>query len=180
MKHRTSLAVLGVLSYEPATGYDIRKFLEETTSVFWKESYGQIYPTLLSLESAGRIKLLESKGDKRDKKMYAITDAGRSELSRWIRSRDFTLKPGRNELLLKIFFSTKEDTHWLIPQVQDYEAQLVRQTGIYAGFRDSMQADGFPADRRALITATIVFGEQAVAMQLHWCHETLAILETID
>jgi DNA-binding PadR family transcriptional regulator len=39
---RTRNAVLGVLACGSSTGYDIRKLPSETTSHFWKESYGQI------------------------------------------------------------------------------------------------------------------------------------------
>jgi hypothetical protein len=40
----TPYAILGLLSIEPMSGYDIRANLEESLAHFWSESYGQIYP----------------------------------------------------------------------------------------------------------------------------------------
>ncbi|MDH3629255.1 MAG: PadR family transcriptional regulator, partial [Acidobacteriota bacterium] len=39
-------AVLGILTLEPMSGYDIKKFIETSVAHFWRESYGNIYPLL--------------------------------------------------------------------------------------------------------------------------------------
>ena len=41
-ENKSKYAVMGVLSICPASGYDIKKFMECSTSNFWSESYGQI------------------------------------------------------------------------------------------------------------------------------------------
>ena len=46
---KSKYAILGMLSIEPMSGYDIKKEIEESISNFWTESYGQIYPVLKSL-----------------------------------------------------------------------------------------------------------------------------------
>ena len=46
---KSKYAILGMLSIEPMSGYDIKKEIEENISNFWTESYGQIYPVLKSL-----------------------------------------------------------------------------------------------------------------------------------
>jgi PadR family transcriptional regulator AphA len=48
----TPFAILGLLSIEPMSGYDIRRNLDESLSYFWSESYGQIYPSLKKLEAS--------------------------------------------------------------------------------------------------------------------------------
>ncbi|NBC30055.1 MAG: hypothetical protein GVY29_08710 [Spirochaetes bacterium] len=69
---RPRKAVLGVLAYGPSTGYEIRKLLSDTTSHFWKESYGQIYPTLEELRNEGLIEVLTHETTGRETRRFAI------------------------------------------------------------------------------------------------------------
>ena len=39
---KSKYAILGMLSIEPMSGYDIKKEVEKSISNFWTESYGQI------------------------------------------------------------------------------------------------------------------------------------------
>ena len=49
----TARVILGLLSFEPRTGYDIKRVTDRSTRFFWGASYGQIYPELRRLEAAG-------------------------------------------------------------------------------------------------------------------------------
>jgi len=42
----TARAILGVLSFGPSSGYDIKAFVDGTLRFFWAASYGSIYPEL--------------------------------------------------------------------------------------------------------------------------------------
>lgn len=57
-------------------GYDLMKELEDRSGGMWRPSPGSIYPTLQLLEDEGLLKAEEQDG----KRVYAITDAGRTEL----------------------------------------------------------------------------------------------------
>jgi len=52
-ENKSRYALLGMLSYMPMSGYDLRKFIESSTSNFWSESYAQIYPMLKQLTREG-------------------------------------------------------------------------------------------------------------------------------
>ena len=54
-KQSTDFALLGLLSIEPMSGYDIRQNFQESLNFFWNESYGQIYPALKRLLARGFI-----------------------------------------------------------------------------------------------------------------------------
>lgn len=84
-KTNTMFAVLGILSLGPHTGYDIKQHMEQSTSYFWNENYGQIYPSLAELLDRKDIavEVIRQKG-KPDKKLYSITDQGRQTLSDWL------------------------------------------------------------------------------------------------
>ncbi len=79
--------LLGLLSEEPATGYDLARRLEEEVAPLWRAEISQIYPALDGLRRAGfaRSKVLgPERGPRRH--LYRITAAGRRELRRWVAS----------------------------------------------------------------------------------------------
>lgn len=81
----TKFAVLGILALGPHTGYDIKQHMDQSTSYFWNENYGQIYPSLAELLDNSDINLEVIRQDgKPDKKLYRITDQGRETLSQWL------------------------------------------------------------------------------------------------
>src|SRR6266567_1313093 len=77
-----SLWLLLLLSEKPMYGYEIIRELEKRFSGYWKPKAGTIYPALEKLE---KNRLLTSRVEFReeapDRKHYALTDAGRSELA---------------------------------------------------------------------------------------------------
>jgi len=57
--------LLGLLSHEPMTGYEMKKRLDTTLRFFWGGSYGSIYPTLNQLEKENKI-LVDKNNQLRD------------------------------------------------------------------------------------------------------------------
>ncbi len=70
------LIVLSLVAESPRHGYEIIKALEDRSGGFYSPSPGVIYPTLTFLEEAGHA-VSSADGNK---KVYAITDAGRAYL----------------------------------------------------------------------------------------------------
>jgi PadR family transcriptional regulator, regulatory protein AphA len=77
---------LGILSLQEASGYEIKKDVEDGLfSHFIDASFGSIYPALTQLAAEGYVTVREEEQTgKPDKKVYAITDAGRNALARAI------------------------------------------------------------------------------------------------
>lgn len=75
---------LGILALGDATGYEIRKMVREGALSFVAEaSFGSIYPALSQLARDGLITCRSEPQEGRpDKKIYAITEAGREALRR--------------------------------------------------------------------------------------------------
>jgi PadR family transcriptional regulator, regulatory protein AphA len=75
---------LGFLSLKDATGYEIKKDVEDGLfSHFIEASFGSIYPSLNQLAAEGLVTVREQEQTgKPDKKVYAITDAGRMALTK--------------------------------------------------------------------------------------------------
>src|SRR5213596_687898 len=77
-------AVLGLLALRPRSGYDIKQSVDRTIRHFWAASYGQIYPELKRLETAGWIEGSDGSRGARSRRVYTITARGRDELQRWL------------------------------------------------------------------------------------------------
>jgi DNA-binding PadR family transcriptional regulator len=73
------LVMLLLIEQEPRHGYDIIRDIEARTGGAYAPSPGVVYPTLTLLEETGFIETQASEGAK---KLYAITEAGRAELSK--------------------------------------------------------------------------------------------------
>jgi len=100
----TAYVILGMVSREPRSGYEIKALVDETTRFFWAASYGQIYPELKRLSEAGLVEGVEAPRGDRKRTLYAITAEGERELKDWLRRAPQTFEM-REEGLLKLFFS---------------------------------------------------------------------------
>jgi len=96
--------ILGFLSRDDLSGYDIKLRVDNSTRFFWAASYGQIYPELKRLEEEGLIEGTDTPQGGRARRIYRITAAGRAALVAWIMDTAATVEL-RHEGLLKLFFA---------------------------------------------------------------------------
>ena len=98
-------AILGFLTYQPLSGYDLKKFFDESVRHFWSATQSQIYRSLARMAETGWVEMERVEQDDRpDRKVYHITDAGRDELLQWL-STPLKLHTVRNLWLAQIFFA---------------------------------------------------------------------------
>jgi len=77
----TRTICLGVLSQGEATGYEIKKCIEDEFGFFLEVSHSAIYPALGDLHREGLLERREVRQDGRpDKKLYRLTEAGHRAL----------------------------------------------------------------------------------------------------
>ena len=100
-------ALLGLLTYQPMTGYELKQFFDSTVKHFWNAELSQIYPTLKALEEQGFVdKEVAVQENRPNRKIYRLTDEGREEFQRWARepmpSADL-----RDAFMIKVFFGTE-------------------------------------------------------------------------
>jgi DNA-binding PadR family transcriptional regulator len=70
------LVLLALLAEQPAHGYELIRILEERSGGFYTPSPGMVYPALTYLEEIGHAAVTQDG----NRKLYAITDAGRAHL----------------------------------------------------------------------------------------------------
>jgi PadR family transcriptional regulator, regulatory protein AphA len=110
----TAYVILGMLSWRPMSGYDIKATVDKSTRFFWAASYGQIYPELHRLAEAGLVEAEPEAGSGRRRTLFTLTDEGRRALRGWLAQKPETYE-SRDEGLLKLFFAdaapeTAQDT----------------------------------------------------------------------
>ncbi|HWB70488.1 MAG TPA: PadR family transcriptional regulator [Solirubrobacterales bacterium] len=100
----TAYVILGMVSRDACSGYEIKAKVDSSTRFFWAASYGQIYPELRRLAEAGLVKGSAAPRGERKRTVYAITPEGRRALESWLREPPETTEM-REEGLLKLFFA---------------------------------------------------------------------------
>lgn len=91
-------AILVSLAERSATGYELARRFDASIGNFWKASHQQIYKVLGRMEAGGQVTAESvAQAGRPDKKIYAITEAGRVEL------RDFAAQPSDVEPLRSAF-----------------------------------------------------------------------------
>jgi DNA-binding PadR family transcriptional regulator len=100
----TAYVILGMVSREARSGYEIKAAVDSSTRFFWTASYGQIYPELKRLSEAGLVEGIDAPRGERKRTVYAITADGEAELKDWLRQPPEVAEM-REEGLLKLFFA---------------------------------------------------------------------------
>jgi DNA-binding PadR family transcriptional regulator len=69
--------ILGLLSWKPASGYDLKRIIAESEIFYWSGNNNQIYKSLLELEKEGLVThLVQVQESLPAKKIYSITEQG--------------------------------------------------------------------------------------------------------
>lgn len=79
--NNTAASLLGFLHERPMTGWDLVAAAEDLMGDFWSITRSQVYRELSSMAGAGLVEELER--GKRDRRPYAITEAGRKAFADW-------------------------------------------------------------------------------------------------
>ncbi len=96
--------LLGLLfEKEKLTSYEIKKIMENSTSLFYTTSLGSINPAFQKLEKTGAVKSNEKIENNRFKKYYSITEKGKSIFLEWMKE-DIEISKLKENSLLKLFF----------------------------------------------------------------------------
>jgi DNA-binding PadR family transcriptional regulator len=101
--------ILGLLKERPMHGYEIKQRFERISGLFWKVSYGSLYPALRKLSHEGYIVPQQAGEDNAGRKVFHLTDAGENALLSWLReagNNDGMNRNSRNEFMLRLTFFT--------------------------------------------------------------------------
>lgn len=167
--------ILGLLSHEELTGYEIKKRMDTALKYFWGASYGSIYPTLNDLVERGlAVKRVDTES-KRNKQIYAITDKGRGYLKEWL-----TLPVEKDELryetLLKLFFGGEAGAQQTLSHIRAFREKIEKEMPYLSGAAKTLKKCINDSPEHQYYLLTVEFGIQTYRAYLAWCEKAEEIL----
>ena len=120
-------AILGYLSWQPLTGYELKKIFAESTVFHWSGNSNQIYKALVELHKDDMVTLeVQYQESHPPRKIYTITDQGREELRQWVLS---TPEPPqiRNSFLVQLAWADQLTVDELDALLNQYEEEISLQ-----------------------------------------------------
>ena len=177
---KIDMVILGLLSHEDMTGYDIKKKIDGQIRFFWKGSFGSIYPALNEMMKLGQIEKIpeednkEKKG-KREKINYRITDKGRKALTTW-QSDTKMSNELKYEILLKLFFGGSVSREVSIQNIEIFEEEIKEDLEILKIYRNNLEAVLDEKDHLYFYLTT-EFGIDTYEGYLKWCTKAKKLLK---
>ncbi len=174
-------AILGFLSFVPLSGYDLKKAFDKSVSHFWPANQSQIYRTLAELEREGLVeKEVIPREERLDMKIYDITEAGRTELHRWL-ATPLPPQDTREPFLIQVYFggqlTDEELIHLLQHEITGVQERLEVYKMVYAL---SQEQPSRVTDPRAIFMSllTLEYGLTGQVVLLQWLQGALERIQT--
>lgn len=167
--------ILGLLSHEELTGYEIKKRMDTTLKYFWSASYGSIYPALGDLVNRGLATKREDTENKRNKLIYTITDDGRNYLKEWL-ALPVEKDELRYETLLKLFFGNDQGTEQALLHIKTFEEKIKKELLNLLGAEQVLKSCLDDDSTHKYYLLTVQFGIKTYRAYLEWCKEAKKLL----
>ncbi|MEC5425114.1 PadR family transcriptional regulator [Virgibacillus sp. C22-A2] len=173
MNH-TKYAILGILTTGCNTGYAIKQLIDQSLNHFWKISYGQIYPTLKKLVADGlaTVQVIPQEG-KPDRKEYYLTTTGKLELQKWLQQPISEIPVEKNELLLKLFFSSHQSNASTIQHLEHYRDKLSESYNTYKEIEKMITSYPSNENDAQFWIFTLDYGIRTTLAAIEWCDATI-------
>ncbi|MCL5073051.1 MAG: PadR family transcriptional regulator [Actinobacteria bacterium] len=135
-------AMLGLLSWQSFTGYDLKKIIADSEAFYWSGNSNQIYKMLIPLHKE---ELVTSEVQHQDnapsKKIYKITEKGKKELKQWIMS--IPEPPAlKNTFLIQLAWADQLNKDELNDLLEKYEEEVHLQLLMHQ--EKASRANNFP------------------------------------
>lgn len=177
-----SHAILGFLDYRPMSGYDLKKFFDQSVAHFWSATQSHIYKALENLEQDGMVEsqIILQEG-KPNRKQYKITDAGKAELRRWV-STPLPVEAKREAWLIQVFFSHNIDNQEIASlfenRIERLRASLAQCQLAQKNIEANSQREGMKR-LRSLWQLTLDYGIDYYENEIHWLEKTLPLVQKL-
>lgn len=176
-------AILGFLRQKPLSGYDLKSLFDRSVRHFWPADQSRIYRALSHLPERGwaTVEVVEQE-DRPDRKLYHITEAGRSEFHRWL-AAPLPLKETRSAALIQLFFaaelSDEEVLATLRQQAEYWRSALADLEAIPGAVAPAVaRGEAAGASRRQFFALlTLECGVASVRAQIAWLESVIARFE---
>jgi PadR family transcriptional regulator AphA len=156
-------AALGLLTFGPASGYDLLQTFNGSLANVWPATQSQLYGELGKLADAGLVTVTEEGARRR--KEYALTDTGLAELKRWITDVEPSVVR-RSDMLLRVFFLGVVDFEQGEEYLRRREAEAVEYRAELRGTQEAIAPK--TADLAVYGRIALEWGLRYTEMQREW------------
>jgi DNA-binding PadR family transcriptional regulator len=163
-------ALLGFMEVAPRHGYDLKRAYDELFAEMRPLRFSQIYSTLARLERDGLVELIDAEsGLGPERKTYAITVDGVTDLERWFAEPEPAQSPIDSTLFLKVTMALLSG--------RPARKILERQRSMHnSRMRELTKAKGKATDAEAALLDYALFHLEA---DLRWMDHTASRLDTL-
>lgn len=176
--------ILGLLILSPMTGYELQQFIKKNLALICSHSAGSVQTALAKLEKEGKIISHVTAEGRRQKKVFTITDIGRSAFSVWV-AQPMQSDKVKNMELSKLFFAGLAKPEERIVAIKNYICQMQHTESVLCMIRESfrqMKEEKLPpgTDWEQVLRFqgyTIEYGIAAAEFEISWYRQLLQKLE---
>ena len=175
IEKKIDYVILGLLSHEDLTGYEIKKRMDTSLKYFWGASFGSIYPALSDLVERGLADKRNGAENGRNKLIYSITEEGKKYLKGWLQipaERDEL----RYETLLKLFFGNEAGAAQAISHIDAFQKRIEGELPFLIGASETLRNNIDLDDTHKYYLLTVAFGVKTYRAYLEWCEEAKRLL----
>jgi PadR family transcriptional regulator AphA len=167
--------ILGLLTQQPMSGYDIKRFLKSLSWLIGSPSFGSLYPALHALHKDGLVTVdVQPRQDKPPRKIYSTTKAGRQLLKEWINQPAKSSTPLK-AFLMRLILATNFTHAILIAHLQQRRAQV-------ADHQAALEQAVSTSDKKTNLKQCLAmdYGAALAAAESAWLDSTLARLSQLS
>jgi DNA-binding PadR family transcriptional regulator len=160
--------VLGLLTQQPMSGYDIKRLLESLGWLVGNPSFGSLYPALHALQQDDLVAVdVDSRRNGPTRKIYSITDTGRQRLQEWI-SRPAGSNASLRAFVMRLILANNYSQAGLITHLHQRRAQV-------SSDRDALQQMAEALNDKADLEWHLAadYGMAMASSELTWLNSTL-------
>ncbi len=174
-------ALLGLINYQPSTGYDLKNKFQKSIHFFWNAALPHIYRSLKQMEKEGWIaSTIEQQSGKPNRKVYRITDEGKKELLHWLAEPPEELEM-RHTMLVKVFFGSQLPPESLAQHLRnwrEYHVNLLQQyeTVVIPVIQQQSEKASYTEDANYW-GLSLDYGIRHARMVIDWCDQALKSME---
>ena len=177
-------AILSMLTFQPMTGYGLKKALDERIGHFWSTTQSHIYKSLKNLEEDNLVSVeLVPQSGKPDRKVFSVTAEGGKQMHDWL-LKPLQCDPVREAWLIQLFFahslSDEAIQNLFSERVQALDERCKHCVDLQE--QTIKEVDGEPLDERtqALRALTYAYGQAFYKFQKEWHQKAILMLEKLD
>jgi PadR family transcriptional regulator AphA len=161
--------ILGMLTQQPMSGYDIKRLLQGFGWLVGDASYGSLYPALHGLHQDGLVTVEVQPGlDKPPRKVYSISEEGKSVLAAWV-SQPHTTNPSLKAFVMRLNLAGNQSEASLISDLRQRRAQVEEH-------HNALEEEAGELDDQVDLghRLTLNYAVTMAAAELAWLDHTLA------